>query len=177
MPLRIPSNQIKFNYTAGKEYMFISTHNEYQGHYYKFNGKTFAGKEFDLYAPELIKIPVDNKGSSLFNPLLTNAATYLYGKISNTQINNFTPTSIVGKVSQEKTIRYFTKKINNNPILIKEISKEDYMILQKQPNPLLQIINIQFPPGGYFADQKNLDEAEKQMPGIKAFILSKRAPD
>lgn len=158
--------------------MFVSTLKEYQGHYYKLNGKIFAGEEFKTYAPELVKIQIRNdRGINKFNPLLANAATYIYGKISNTRINNFVPSSIVGRVSQEKTTRYFTKKINNDPILIKEISEEDYIILQKQPNPLLQTINIQFPPGGYFADQKNLDEAEKQMPGIKAFILSELAPD
>jgi len=170
MPLRIPSNQIKFNYTAGKEYMFISTHNEYQGHYYELNGKIFAGKEFDLYAPELIKIPVDNKGSSLFNPLLTNAATYLYGKISKNTIFNQEPSSYYFNTTKEdNTFRYFIKKHNN--IIIKEINKKTHD--QFLNNPLYVSVSLFYNKN---FNKEELDKAEKIIPGITTYISTLYVP-
>jgi len=55
MALRIPKNQIiTGKYTLGKEYVILSSYAPYQGYYYNLNGRTFAGKEFDPKAPEII---------------------------------------------------------------------------------------------------------------------------
>jgi hypothetical protein len=177
MALKIPSNQIKFNYTAGGEYILKDTYRDYQGYYYETNGKTFAGKEFNQYAPELEKIQIKEGNNRRFNPLLASAATFIYGKISKFKIDTYIPVSIGGRAKLEETTRYFIKKINNNPILIKEINEEDFKKLQIQPNPIYQTISILFPEGGYFANQKSLDDAEIKMPGIKDFILSDLPPD
>jgi hypothetical protein len=44
MGIRIPKNQtVESKYTSGKEYMFVSTQNEYKGYYYEMNGKIQPG--------------------------------------------------------------------------------------------------------------------------------------
>ena len=175
MAFKVPLNQIVYNYTAGGEYIFKTTQKKYQGYYYETNGKTFAGKEFNAYAPELEKVIIKDEKNPRFNPLLSNAATFIYGKVSKFNINNFTPTPVVSKLNINNPERYFTKKINSNPIIIKEINKEDFDKLQS--NPIYQTISLKTPPGGFFSNQKSLDEADKIMPGIKDFILSEKAPD
>jgi hypothetical protein len=170
MAIRIPQNQIIYKYTAGKEYMVETTYREYQGYYYELNGKLFVGKEFNSNAPTLIKIRSNN-----VNTLLTNASTYVYGRVSKTKLDNTPPPTIVSKNNIFVTKRYFCKKINNTPILIKEINKETFDAYQS--NPLYQVIDIDVPEGGFFANQSSLDEANKKMFGIKDFILSEYPPD
>jgi len=134
MSLKIPQNQVvESKYTIGKEYMFVSTQNEYQGYYYELNGKTFAGKEFNTDNPEIIKIQ-----SIDFNKLLGNAATYAYGKISGTKIytdviNSF-PLSITTNLLDkegEYFLQFFSKKSNLNTI--KSIDEETYISIKKNP--------------------------------------------
>jgi hypothetical protein len=81
MSLKIPRNIIiEAKYTQGKEYMTIDTYKEYQGYYYELNDKIFAGKEFDVFAPELIRL-----SSNKINPLLTRLSTYAYAALSQKQ--------------------------------------------------------------------------------------------
>jgi hypothetical protein len=171
--MRIPSNIITENqYTAGKEYMYVSTYKEYIGYYYIINDKYFTGKTYNNNSSslELIKIKKEN-----INLLLTQASTYIYGLISKTKINNSSPSSIISTGNINGGTRYFSKQVNANPILIREISKDTFQ--QFQNNPFYQTISIDFPEGGYFGNQKSLDEAEKTMPGIKTFITSELPPD
>lgn len=175
--VRIPQNQIiKSKYTAGKEYIFEKTYREYTGYYYELNGKKYAGKEYNTNSPILIPMKSPN-----INKLLTTAATYVYGKISGIKLDSinkipsitFVPTEKESKEGQ--TIRYFTSKINTNPILIKEINKEVYN--QIQSNPLYKSVSIRFNiqpsvdgQSESFFNQADLDQAEKDLPGIKAFL-------
>jgi hypothetical protein len=171
--MRIPSNIITDNqYTAGKEFMYISTYKEYIGYYYIINNKYFTGKTYsnNSNSKELVKIKKENT-----NLLLTQASTYIYGLISKTKMNNISPSSIISTGNINGGIRYFSKQVNINPILIREINEDTFK--QFQNNPIYQVISIEFPKGGYFGGQKSLDEAEKQMPGIKTFISSELPPD
>jgi len=170
--MRIPSNIIKENqYTIGKEYMYLSSYKEYQGYYYEINNKFYAGKTFNENASELIKILSPGK----INILLTQPSTYVFGKLSNIKIINTPFSSIVNKVDLSARTRYFAKKLNNNPILIREVDKNNFYALLN--DPIYQTISLDFPEGGYFGTPSDLDEAEKQMPGIKTFILSELPPD
>jgi len=81
--MRIPANLIKTNYTAGKEYMYISSYKEYKGYYYEIRNKFFTGKTYSSNSKELVKIELKN-----INTLLTQASTYTYGLLSKTKINN-----------------------------------------------------------------------------------------
>jgi hypothetical protein len=168
MAIRIPQNQIvESKYTVGKEYLLLSTHKEYQGYYYELNNKTFAGKEFNTNAPEIIKITSDK-----VNPLLLNTATYLYGLLSKVKINN-TKFNSLSKLDDpdidtfpditEVTNTYYSKKINSN--IIKQISKETFSELQSNPLYVTTSVN---------PDNSNIDEADKIIPGLKDFILVKK---
>jgi len=174
MGLRIPQNQVvQSKYTAGKEYMLENDYREYQGYYYEFNGKIFAGKELNLNAPILLPIPKNNNLG--INNLLTSAATFLYGKLSGVKLNNNKPNSIISKSNILNNKRYFIKKLNSNPILIKEIDQSTFE--SSNNNPLYQTIEVEIPEGGYFANQNSLNELDKKMPGIKIFLTSELPPD
>lgn len=167
MALRIPKNIIVTSkYTSGKEYMVISTYKEYKGYYYELNNKIFAGKEFDPNAPELQKIEV-----SKINPLLTKASTYLYGLISNVKLNQPRPVSksynpTLEELNKGFVMRYFAKKLNETPIKIKEIDETSFKELKQ--NPIYQVISMNWSTLG---DNEILKiQAEKEMPGIKAFL-------
>ena len=44
----IPASKIKKGYTSGNEYVYPKTTKYYKGYYYTINGKSYAGKDFDL---------------------------------------------------------------------------------------------------------------------------------
>lgn len=156
MRLRLPQNQaVTSKYTSGKEYMFVQTYKEYIGYYYELNSKLFAGKEFNFNAPELIKID-----SSKVNKLLTNPATYVYGKISGISIPNQKPISHV--FQYDSNIRYFA--YNNTKKLIKEVTKESFESLQS--NPIYATVSLSYKDG---FDDNELKQAESTVPGIKTF--------
>jgi hypothetical protein len=177
MALRIPQNQIvESKYTVGKEYLLLSTHKEYQGYYYELNNKIFAGKEFNTNAPEIVKITSDK-----VNPLLLNPNTTKYGLLSKIKLNNnefnhtyFKPSE--DEVKKGQVLRYFAKKVNSNPILIREINKETYNNLISDPLYItISIINYLIGDGedtsnNYIFDFDDLNKAEEKIPGIKAFL-------
>jgi len=164
MAVRIPTNQIiTSKYTVGKEYLVLSTHKEYQGYFYEMNNRYFAGKEFNLNAPELIKMNSDS-----INPLLLNPETSTYGKLSKIKLkNNKIISQPVGGNSKEgdlEEVNFYCKKINTN--LIKRIDGETYDLLQN--DPLYQTTFV----GKNNSQNKLLEEAEQEIPGISDWIVS-----
>lgn len=161
--MRIPSNIIEIKYTPGKEFVFSLNYKFYQGYYYELNGKTFAGKEFNANAPELIK-----SNSNSVNTLLTDSKTYIYGfiskikssQLSSPKFNSFPKTDLDTDTEGDET--YYTKKLNINPTMIKQISKETFDKLKQ--DPFHQVISLK-------PDRSDLDQADKQMPGLKSFVL------
>jgi hypothetical protein len=154
--MRVPKNIIVTSkYTQGNEYMYKNTQHQYQGYYYELNGKTFVGKTFDVYSLELVRMTPNN-----FNTLLTKASTYVYGELSNIKIPNILiPSVVLTSNSDEET--YYTRKINEIPYSIKQISKETYTNTLK--DPIYQSVILK-------ADYSNIDQAEQQMPGLRAFL-------
>lgn len=160
--MKVPANIIiEGKYTIGKEYMYLDTLEEYQGYYYELNNKFFVGKTFNTNARELVKMD-----SNKVSKLKTNPKTATYGKISNISLSFGAIKSLVYQGKGQ--MRYFAKKINTNPILIKELDKENYTKIQK--DPIYQVISLKMPLGGFAADPSIIDKAEKEMPGIKAFL-------
>jgi len=53
--MKVPANIIETKYTSGNEFVFSFNYKYYQGYYYELNDKIFAGKEFNINAPELVK--------------------------------------------------------------------------------------------------------------------------
>jgi hypothetical protein len=171
MGIKIPKNKIKAGlYTSGGEFLIAKTQQRYQGYYYEINDKFYIGKEYKDNSPELIKANSDK-----VNKLLSNPFTYIYGIVSGTKINNIKPKSTqynpetAETDSNKNTItRYFTKKTNEN--IIRETDQQSFN--QLQTNPIYQIIAIEFvpSPGWVNGIPKDIDKAEQQMPGIKAFL-------
>jgi hypothetical protein len=163
MSLKIPKNIIiESKYTQGKEYMTINTYKEYQGYYYELNDRVFAGKEFDVFAPELIRF-----SSNKINPLLTRLSTYAYAALSQKQNNilstviNILATDINPNTDKSGEETYYTRKINEIPYSIKQIDKKTYNNTLK--DPIYQSVILK-------ADYSNIDQAEQQIPGLKAFL-------
>jgi hypothetical protein len=165
MALRIPKSLIiTSKYTSGKEYMFKSTQKEYKGYYYELNGNFFAGKEYKSNANELLKISINN-----INPFLSRALTSTYGFLSNIKILDSKP---IGKafifddndIKNGYKIRYFAKKLNVTPTLIKEINEEEYKTLQS--NLLYQVITIKY----LLNNDNDLYKFNQLMPGLGDFL-------
>jgi hypothetical protein len=163
--MRVPSNKIVTGkYTSGGELADAKTNAPYQGYYYELNKSLYAGKEFKNNAPKLVKIEDANK-------LYNRYSTALYSAISGVTSQQLQQPKLVGintssnPVNNKNTTRFFTKKINVQPIIIKEVDEETYKSLQN--NPIYQTTYV----GVYNGKNQTLDQAEKQMPGIETFLL------
>jgi len=168
MGLRVPQNQIVTSkYTTGGEYLVEETYKNYQGYYYEYNDVTYAGKEFNIKSPVLIK-----KGSDDVNKLLLNPKTAQYAAISGIKINDgkihSLPKSNISFVTNNDGVvplAFYYKKKNENPIIIRAISEESYQTLQS--DPIYQTTYV----GTYQGKPKSIDEADREMPGLKIFLL------
>jgi hypothetical protein len=164
--MRVPSNIIVENkYTIGKEFMYLKTYKEYQGYYYGINDRFFAGKTFSLDSLELMKINLKTT-----NTLLTQASTYIYGLISGTKIiNNNVSNNPQGNSNPydkegELFLKFYCKRYNTLPILIKNIDEQTYLNLQK--DPLYQTIFI----GTYQNTLITPEIAYSKMIGLREFV-------
>ena len=168
MGLRIPLNQsVTSKYTTGGEYIIESTYNEYKGYYYELNGKIFAGKEFNVNAPILVKLEKDK-----LNPLLLNSSTFVYGKVSGVNLNNQEPNSYYfNSDTTDNTLRYFISKNTVKPLSIKEINIDTFE--QFKNNVLYTSVSIYYQ-GGF--NDEELNKAEQILPGIKTYLNTNYVP-
>jgi hypothetical protein len=168
MSIRIPQNIIvESKYTQGNEYMFVSTYKKYQGYFYELNGKIFAGKEFDIYAPELMVISLNKT-----NSLLTNISTYVYGKLSQSNlINSSTPTSYFYNNENPTNFRYFISKINVKPSIIKEVNET---VFKEYKNNILYT-SVALSYSNKFIESEVI-KAESIIPGIKLYLDNTYTP-
>ena len=143
--------------------MYLSSYKEYQGYYYEMNNKFYVGKTYNSNSKELVKIELRN-----INTLLTQASTYVYGLVSGIKSSQLSSPKFISipktdlDTDTEGDETYYAKKLNNNPILIKQISKKTFDELKQ--DPFHQVISLK-------PDRSNLDQADKQMPGLKSFLL------
>jgi hypothetical protein len=162
----LPSNVVENNlYTIGGEFINKDTYKDYQGYYYETGDRFYIGKEFNPNPIELIK-----KNSSEVNPLLANPKTATYGKLTgiNLQQNkpkpiSFSPTS--DNFQQGYQIRYFAKKLNVTPILIREINQTDFFKLST--DPLYQTLEVKYT---FDISDQQIADLNKKMPGLGAYI-------
>ena len=166
MGIRIPKNIIiTGKYTIGKEYVLLSSHLPYQGYYYELNDKTFAGKEFNSNAPEIIKVTSNKFNSLLNNPNIKTYISLSKLKPNNTKVKSipFVPTP--DELSKNVIVRYFVKNLNNN--IIKEVTKDNFDEIQS--NSLYQTLKVNF---RYNLSDKELDNLNKIMPSLRAYLTS-----
>jgi hypothetical protein len=168
--MKVPSNIIETGkYTIGKEFINTADNKEYQGYYYQINNKYFAGKEFNNKAPELKKI--DDYYYTLYNINKEySRLTKLNLKTLQSPKTIHNPDMSNKDYNGEDFLTYYAKKINSSPILIREINKETY--LQLQNNSIWQVISLLTTQGDGGISIEEINKAEKEMPGIKAWLLS-----
>ena len=171
--MRPPLNTIMLNkYTIGDEFVLASSKADYQGYYYEFQGRFFAGKTFNNLSPEIVKKEPtfemsfeegedDNSRSISF--MSTSS------KFPSLPLNDPNNPVFLALDIQDNTdsFRYFAKQVNTNPILIKEISKETFNNLQS--NPLYQTLAVRV---NSIEDPVTLERINKIMFGIKDFLMS-----
>jgi hypothetical protein len=164
--MRVPSNIITTNkYTIGDEFVYPNTNKSYTGYYYEINGSFFQGKTFNANSPKIIKKQDSNK-------LLDNPATKTYAQLANiTSQQLLTPEYIhlpftkipATDFSDSDITRYFIKQLNTSPILIRETDRISFQNLTN--NSLYQTLAVKE------IDMYRLDELDKSMPGLKAFLV------
>ena len=97
--------------------------------------------------------------------MLNNSSTALFSAISGitSQVLRAVKTPAIQSniESNSVPIRYFMRQVNVQPVTIKEISKEAYDSVQG--NPLYQTT--------FVSKDQSIDQAERQLPGVKAFLL------
>ena len=159
----IPKNNIvPSKYTSGGEFVDAATNAPYQGYYYDYQNGTYAGKEFNPTASQIIKI-----NSPKQNKLLNSLPTAIYSLVSGiTSQALATPpiTSVPSSgVDINNSTKFFYKKYNGN--IIKETDENSYKLLQSQP--VYQTTFI----GTYNGKNQTINEADQQIPGVKAFLV------
>lgn len=157
--MRIPKNIIETGkYTTGGELVYKETQASYKGYYYILSNRYFVGKEYTSVAPELIKVEKTN--SLLYRP--STAIFSVISGITSKSLKSPKVQSIRPNVENNPTpIRYFSQQVNVKPTIIKEISKETYDSLQGN-----SLYNTTF-----VGPNQDIDQANKQMPGLKDFLL------
>jgi len=119
----------------------------YIGYYVVVNGnKYFAGKTYNAKAKPLER----------YNILVAAAAAVAAAGSIVTKAN-----SIISK----DVIRYFYKDLTVKDISIKEIDKDAFNQLTGAQSPNYQVIS-------YNSTTQTIDEVDKQMPGLKAFLVT-----
>jgi hypothetical protein len=162
--IKVPKNKIEFKYTSGGEYIVKSTYQRYQGHYYELSGKVYAGKEFNVNAPLLVKVDSNEVNRLITSP---NQSTSLYGAISGMMLPLSSIVSIpfTGKIGK----RFFAKKNDSNSI--KEISEDTFNQIQSDPLYTTQQVDFR-----YDMSDKELDYFDKNMPGLKTYLEDDLTP-
>jgi hypothetical protein len=163
--MKVPSNIITTNkYTIGDEFVYPDTNKPYTGYYYEINGSFFQGKSFNTNSPKIIRKQDSNK-------LLDNPATKTYAQLANItsqQLSSPEYTHLpfssfeVSDYGDSDIIRYFVKQLNTSPILIRETDGISFQSLIS--NSLYQTLAVSE------NDIYKLDELDKLMPGLKAFL-------
>jgi hypothetical protein len=162
--VKVPANIIETKYTSGDEFVFSFNYKYYKGYYYELNGKTFAGKEFNVNASELVKA-----NSKEINPLLTSAKTLVYGSLSKVKLNNINVKGVIPPDDHNVNVDlvvFYCKKININPILIKQISEQTYYTLKNDPLYIVTYI------GNYKGIDQDINDASKQIPELRDWLTS-----
>jgi hypothetical protein len=162
MALNIPKNKIVTKYTSGGEYIVKDTNVPYQGYYCEVNNTLYAGKDYNSKAPILISKADQNQ-------LLQNKNTAAYSVtsgITSQQLQQQKPTSLPNayRAPNDTNPRFYCRKTNEQPIIIKQISEEDYKRLSN--TPLYQTTYI----GIYNNKNQSPVDANKQLPGLELYL-------
>jgi hypothetical protein len=129
----------------------------YIGFYVVINGnKYYGGKTYDENSKllEQYTLPINPSAIASAGSIPTLAAIPILGNILSGNGNS---------PSSSSPIRYFYKDLTSSSNLIKEIDKKAYDQLSDKPSNTYQVIS-------YNKNTQTLEEANKQMPGLAAFL-------
>jgi len=160
--MRVPLNIIQTGkYTSGGEFVEELSNKPYQGYYYELNGFLYTGKEYSVNAVKIIKKQNQNQ---LYNNSNTAMFSFMSG-ITSQQLSSIIVKGIpFGELPHGENLSFYSRQLNINPIIIKSIDEKTYLSLQG--NPLYKTTFI----GNYNDVDQNIDQAERQMPGLKTFL-------
>jgi hypothetical protein len=135
----VPADKILENqYTGGNEFVSLTTGKYYQGYYCIISGnKYYEGKTYNSQSKQLKKVDP--------TPV---------------------PATPVSLPPQTTPTRYFLKKINIFPVVIKEVDEQTYNSLINNVYYQRAIVESEM----IFRNSPELDKAERQMSGLKAFL-------
>jgi hypothetical protein len=172
--MRVPKNIIQVGkYTSGNEFVEEKTNKPYQGHYYELNGSLYTGIEYSMDAIKIIKKQDQNQLYNSSNTALFSLVSGITSQqlstpsinvISNSKRDNLPPINQSASPTPPTSHQFFIQKINVNPIIIKEVDEKSYNSVQG--SPLFKTTFI----GNYNGVNQTIDQAEKQMPGLKTFL-------
>jgi hypothetical protein len=165
--MRVPKNITQTGkYTSGGEFVEEKTNKPYQGYYFELNGSLYTGREYSIDTIKIIKKEDQNQLYNSSNTALFSLVSGITSQqlavppINSTNVNSL---SDEGLRSYPST-RFYTQKINVNPIIIKEVDEKSYISVQG--NPLYKTTFI----GTYNSVDQTINQAEAQMPGLKTFL-------
>lgn len=177
---RVPKNQIIEGLEA-KEGEFVTADDglPYSGKYHIISGIAYAGEKQDSYQ---VPIPLDQLEDSSLGGIVSaiGYATAAYAMVkSNVDMikqtaEKFIPKNTVqaeGEGSERRSGKStFTQKTNDSNKIIKEIkhSKLSLIIIETlKKDPLYKIVEIDFDSPSV---EKQIDDGEKIIPGLKSFV-------
>jgi hypothetical protein len=171
--MKIPKNIIQTGkYTSGNEFVEEKTNKPYQGYYYELNGLLYTGKEYSIDAIKIIKKQNQNQLYNSSNTALFSLVSGITSQqLSTPSINSISDSKGDGLLSNNQstvfvtyTPKFYVQKINVNPIIIKEVDEKSYISVRG--NPLYKTTFT----GIYNNINQTTDQAEKQIPGLTAFL-------
>jgi hypothetical protein len=165
--MRVPKNIIQVGkYTSGGEFVEEKTNKPYQGYYYELNGSLYTGREYSIDAIKIIKKQDQNQLYNSSNTALFSLVSGITSQqLTVPPINSTNVNSLYNEgLRSYSSTRFFIQKINVNPIIIKEVDEKSYISVRG--NPLFKTTFI----GNYNGVNQTIDQAEKQMPGLKTFL-------
>lgn len=156
--IQVPKNKIvEDQYTNGTgigkniSLRFVRSKLPYVGFYSIINGnKYFSGKTYTETSKPLEKYSIIQTAALAASALAAGSLPTKSGSLLNL------------KGSQ---VRYFYKDLNSPSILIKEINQKAYNELASRVTSTYQVIQ-------YDPNVVTLDEANKQMPGLREFLVT-----
>lgn len=172
-----PKNKIGLSkYTSGMEFKVKKTGINYIGFYYEtYDHKFFSGNgQFDAASVELETVS-NIKNNSVSNTVAVeyNIAKNIKDIISSNVPNHFYPKPSLDDYSKGFITRYFIKRVNSGNNTIKEISKQDFISIQK--NILYISTSFDWKIAGDNVieyNKKVVKEQEKTLPGISIYLTN-----
>lgn len=174
-----PSNLLNIKYASeeisGANILVLASDltTPYVGYYYEIGGRTFAGKEYNSFAPELVRKP--DTPSSNKNVLFTSGpSTEEYSKLSGIVITS-TPLKTIPftinkqDIKNKYKIRYFVKKLYDPNIIIREVNEESYKLLSK--DLFHQLLKLKFT---LYPAPTDYDYYDTLMPGLKTYLQNEK---